>query len=125
VALSANYKKRENQRRRSLLRRLISGDSQFIRLLIASTPESQDNRQVSEHFGVGKTCDRSNMHRQNLRGIRLRKSKLSAADIAWIVEDALDGAEPADLGSKLLTKDELSAFLRMTTLLYTLLEIYP
>lgn len=127
MSLSPGYRKKENCKRRELLKRLIAGDAQFVNMLAKFWgSESHDNRRVSEYFGVGKTNDSSNQHRKNLRGIRTRsKGKVSAADIAWMIEDAFDGLDPSDLGISTITKEELSAFFRMTTLLYVLMEIYP
>lgn len=124
MALSKKFREKQNVTRRDLLRRLTVGDSQFVKLLVKWVSETDCNRPVSEHFGLGKTKDLNNMHRKNLRGLRLRKSKLSAADIAWALEDSLDGADPADLGINIVTKAELAAFLRLNTLLFILMESY-
>lgn len=127
MALSSKFRKNENRKRRELLKRLIAGDAQFVNMLAKwFGSDTSDNRRVAEYFGMGRTHDLDNMHRKNLRGIRTRsKGKVSAADIAWRVEDAFDELDPADLGIKEITKEELSAFFRMTTLLYSLTEIYP
>ena len=119
MALSKRYRDQQNRRRKVLLKKLIDGDSKFVDELLLFMSVTDDNRML-KHFGLGKTSDGYNTHRKNLRALRLKRNKMSAADIAWGLENV-----GFDCPIKDVTREEWEAFLRMTTRLYTLLEIYP
>ena len=118
MALSKRYREQQNRRRKALLKKLVDGDPKFVDELLLFASVTDDNKQI-KHFGLGKTSDGLNMHRKNLRALRLKRNKKSAADIAWGLESV-----GFDCPIKDVTREEWESFLRMTTLLYSILEIY-
>jgi hypothetical protein len=120
VALSRRYRVAQNVKRAELLQKLIAGDRNFVKLLLANNLDTEDNKTILA-LDFGRYHDPDNMHRKNLRGIRTKKQKVSASEIAWRMEVALDGAY---LQIKGVSEKECGAFLRFNTLLYALLEMY-
>lgn len=117
--LSREFKQEDNKRRREVLLALIDGDPKFFKLFKAYFPDSEDN-DIGKLFAIGRTSDGTNANRRNLRGLHLKSTKRSAGDIARALEDSrMDCPNQDELQ---VTDEEWEAFLRMTTLLYLLLE---